>query len=267
MTARLAVDEPPDALLLDFGGVLVSSRRQPGGLATAAAAVADHLRRRDVAGPTEEAILDDLVRADEEWDDWKRRRSRDAAPREITHQEFWSRFVAARWNEPARRAVVDGAFELCAELVRAEAVRAPKVGARELLMSARALAIPVAVVSNALSGQVHRELLAEWELDGFIGAQLYSDELGIRKPNPAMLRDAADRVSADIERCWYVGDQHDRDVLAGRRAGAGLTVLMQDGPRSAPPNRRVRPDLVVSALGELVSLLATCDAASKASSA
>ena len=248
MTAALPL---PAALLVDYGGVLVETRRRPDGIDVVAKEVVASLHRRGLGSPPLTQVLADVRAGLEAWERWKARRSRDSEPRDVSHQEFWSRLVTRAWDEAQRRAVVDDAFGLCRAVVRNVSATTPMDGARELLETARELDIAVAVVSNALSGQAHRELLEEFDLADLVDVQLYSDEVGIRKPNPQLLRDAAAAVGTEVERCWYVGDQHDRDVLAGRRAGAGVTVLVRSAKRPPPEGRRVRPDLEVASVAEL----------------
>ena len=246
---------PPQALLLDFGGVLVDSLDRPDGLAEVAADIGSLVAARGVDGLTPRGIAADLSEGLAAWERWKSARSRQSAPRDVSHQEFWARFVARAWPEPARRVVMDAAFELSRSLGHRASVRRLRPGAFELLRAARAVGARIGIVSNALSGATHRDLVDEFGLAPFVDVQLYSDELGIRKPNPEMLRLAARQLDASIERCWYVGDQHDRDVLCGRRAGVGLVVLMAGDRHPHSGRRRVLPDLEIGSLDELVTIL------------
>ncbi len=56
-------------------------------------------------------------------------------------------------------------------------------GIPELLDAADGLGIPCAVVSNSLSGAVHRDFTAATGLDAKLAFEVYSDE-AVRKPNP-----------------------------------------------------------------------------------
>lgn len=252
--SRVSAWPRPAAVLLDFGGVLVESRRRPAGVAELAIQVSAMLATRDVPAPDVSTIDSDIAAGLDAWRRWKTARSRESAPRELSHQEFWARFVAASWSEPARRVVVDAAFELCRSLVDRTAIRSPKPGASELLDAARAIGARTGIVSNALSGAVHRELVDRFGFRSGIDVERYSDEVGIRKPNPKLIVDAATALGVPVEACWYVGDQHDRDVLCGRRAGVGVTVLVRDHPNEVV-RRRVHPDLEVTSLLEIVDAL------------
>ena len=57
--------------------------------------------------------------------------------------------------------------------------------------------------------------------------------------------------------CWYVGDNYDRDVLCGRRAGVGGNILMEARKTYEPPyDLDLRPDAIVA---DPVGLLALFD--------
>jgi len=134
--------------------------------------------------------------------------------------------------------------------------RALRPGILEVLDAADALSIPVGIVSNALMGQVHRDYVERHELTDRLAAQIYSDEVGIRKPNPEILRLGALSVGVDVAECWYVGDNFDRDVLCGWRAGVLCNILMEAGATyNRPYKLRIQPDATVANPHELLSLL------------
>ncbi|MCK7483213.1 MAG: HAD hydrolase-like protein [Candidatus Moduliflexus flocculans] len=54
---------------------------------------------------------------------------------------------------------------------------------------------------------------------------------GMRKPDPAILLDAARRMGVDPARCAYIGDRPDRDVAAARGAGFACAVLRRNRRR------------------------------------
>jgi FMN phosphatase YigB (HAD superfamily) len=67
---------------------------------------------------------------------------------------------------------------------------------------------------------------------------------------------AARALSVDPADCWYVGDNYDRDVVCGRRAGVGGTILMRPAGRRDPA-ARPQPDAEVADGLELLDLLRT----------
>jgi HAD superfamily hydrolase (TIGR01549 family) len=242
----------PRALLLDFGGILVDAPARPPAIATV---VADRLRAAGVPVPS---TVDSDVRAGfVAYAHWREATVRLPAPVEVSHRAFWAEYVAADWPVDARTVVAGAASELCYELIRFDPEMPLRQGIRELLEDAAARGTALGIVSNTMCGAAHRDYLAGIGLAGRFGVQLYSDEAGIRKPHPELIRRAAKVLGVVPEECWYVGDTWSRDVRCGRRAGVGTVVLM----RSSRTGTEARPadlaaDLVVADPAELRAALA-----------
>jgi phosphoglycolate phosphatase-like HAD superfamily hydrolase len=245
----------PRALLLDFGGVIVETSKVAGWERLLAEEVAPRLAGI-AAAPDLGQIARDIgfgARADARWKDAM---SRPFAPRELTHAEFWGDFVAADWPAAARAAVVADAAELCRRMGHLKCVRRLRDGMERLLDRADAAGVPVGIVSNALSGQVHLDWLAEHGLTDRFAVMVHSDEAGVRKPNPEMILAAARALGVGPGEAWYVGDNFDRDVLCGRRAGVGGNILMEaKGTWELPYELDLRPDAIVADPNELLALL------------
>ncbi|CAL9563687.1 Phosphoglycolate phosphatase [Nocardiopsis dassonvillei] len=229
-----ALRRRPDALLLDFGGVVFQTRKLPEGRD----AVALHLREtllragHDVPAADLRASLDAGLAA---LKDWKNAAGRRRTPRELTHREIWTDFLASDLPDPVRETLAGSAGPLLADMSTLLSEHRLRPGVRDLLDAARTLGVRVGIVSNAHSGRAHRSLLREAGLEDRIGVQVYSDEVGIRKPHPEMIALAARALGTAPEHCWYVGDTQDRDVVAGRRAGAAAVVLTRHHHTDSPP--------------------------------
>ncbi|MDI5964719.1 HAD-IA family hydrolase [Streptomyces sp. SL13] len=247
----------PTALLLDFGGVVVTGTPRPGWAAELAAEVHRSLTAAGCGGPDAGHIEADLRAGAAADAHWRNAMSRPAAPEEMSHHRFWTEFVAADWPAAARAHVAAHAGPLCRRVAELRQHRVARPGTDRLLGAAERAGVPVAIVSNALSGPVHRDFLAAHGFAERIAAQVYSDEAGVRKPNPEMIRLAARALGVEPPGCWYVGDNYDRDVLCGRRAGVGATILMEaPGTYDRPYPVRAEPDAVVAGPDGLRALLA-----------
>ena len=110
-------------------------------------------------------------------------------------------------------------------------------GIAEVLDLATGHGIPLAVVSYTLCGTAHRDFLAKTGVGKLFAAQIYSDEAGVRKPNPQMIWNATDELAVPPDRCWFVGDSRRRDIVCARRADAAAAILMVSPapPRKPPP--------------------------------
>lgn len=251
----------PRALLLDFGGVIATTDSVPGWEQEIATKVANMLIDAHLTPPGMPRILADLQAGRAADHSWKNAMSRHRAPKELTYEEFWTEFVACDWDEDARAVLGEHAAELCLLMGRARQQRTLRPGMVELLDFCVDQGIPVAIASNALCGEVHREFLIAHDLSDRFVAECYSDELGVRKPNPALLQAAADHCGVAIGECWYVGDTVDRDIVAGKRAGigAGITMKVPGDPQPLYPMLTwFDADATVADPHELLELLRDC---------
>ncbi|GAA2209042.1 hypothetical protein GCM10009850_045000 [Nonomuraea monospora] len=246
----------PKALLLDFGGVIVETVKRPSWAAELAAEVHALLGRTGFDELTAGEIESDLraaARADKYWKDST---SRQFAPEEMTHRRFWAEFVATDWPERARTLVTVEATPLCKRMGELRSDRELRPGLAELLAACWEHGVVPGVVSNSLSGAVHRDYLTAAGLDRQVAVQVYSDEVGIRKPNPEMIWLACRSLGVNPADAWYVGDNYDRDVICGARAGAGATVLMVSSATDQIPYAvRQRPQATVEDPHALLRLL------------
>ncbi len=239
---------PPAALLLDFGGVLADAPPQR------AAPPELVLRLYNLTGgvlaPGEiQRSLTEGHAAYARWrdEDW---------PDELPQTEVWDRFVIADWPRTAQAAVRSTVGRLSYDWAWRDSW-ALRPGIAELLDAAAAAGIPMAVVSNTLSGAAHRDFLAKAGVGGLFRAQIYSDEAGVRKPNPQMIWYATGELGVPAEACWFVGDSRRRDVLCARRADLAAAILMRS-PRTdrEHPDGWPEPDAVVDDGFGVLDLLA-----------
>ena len=245
----------PAALLLDFGGVVVSTasrRAWAQELAEVVVARAEPLGARlDL-----ESVAVSLRAGRTALSMWKNAASRRLAPRELSPTEIVDDFLLADLPDPVRRGLALDAGELLATMATTVSEHHPRPGVDELLAECATRRIPLGIVSNAHSGRAHRAILADLGLDRFFGVQVYSDDVGIRKPHPGMIRLAAEGLGVAPHETWYVGDTLDRDVVAGRRAGAGAVVITRDRRTDAPPFPVAEtPDLVLETPEGLIAPL------------
>lgn len=224
----------PRALLLDFGGVVFQTTKHPTGRDDMALRLHHRLARAgyDVAHPTLRASLDAALTA---LAHWKHSSSRRREPREMTHREVVGDFLAADLAAGPRDVLVAAASDVLAELNTTLSAHELRPGIRDLVGEAQRRGIPLGIVSNAHSGRSHRALLAATGLAEAFGVQVYSDEVGMRKPHPGMIELAAAALGVDPAHVWYVGDTMDRDVVAGRRAGVQAVVLTASKHTDNPP--------------------------------
>ncbi len=166
-------------------------------------------------------------------------------PDELPQSEVWERFVIAGWPRAAQAAVRGAVARLSYDWAWRD-TWALRPGVAEMLAATTAAGVPLAVVSNTLCGAAHRDFLARAGVGGRFAAQIYSDEVGVHKPNPQMIWAATKALGVPAAGCWFVGDSRRRDVLCARRAEVAAAVLMRS-PRTdrEDPAGWPEPDAVV----------------------
>lgn len=126
----------------------------------------------------------------------------------------------------------------------------PKVdpGARSALEWLDKRGIAVGVVSNVMRtpGRILAKILEQAGLPPF-RFLAFSDQYGIRKPDPAMFHFALRRVRVAPEEAVHIGDDPMLDVEGGRDAGMATIQITTDGRATAP----IKPDAVIRGLSEV----------------
>jgi len=233
-------------LLLDFGGVLADAppqRMAPPELV---------LRLYNLTGGarTPGEIQRSLTEGAAAYARWRD----EDHPDELPQAEVWDRFVIGDWPRTARAAVRAMAGKLSYDWAYRDNW-ALRPGIPEALEMAAAKGLPMAVVSNTLSGAAHRDFLARAGVGGLFAAQIYSDEAGIRKPNPQMIWNATGELAVAPENCWFVGDSRRRDILCARRADAGAILMRSSRTADEDPAGWPDPDATVDDGFGLATLL------------
>ncbi len=250
-----ALSRRPTALLLDFGGVVFLTSKHAQGRKHAAEAIVDKLAR---AGWTIEVerVEQSLGAGLAALKDWKNAAGRRRRPLELEPREIWNDFLASDLDDGPRGVLAADGAELLHAMTGLISEHHLRHGVRELLETARDLGVRVGIVSNAHSGRSHRALLTEHGLDDLIAVQVYSDEVGIRKPHPGIIELAARALGTEPSRTWYVGDTHDRDLVAGRRAGVAAVMLTRSQHTDRTPYPvNEQPDAVFDEPAQLIDLL------------
>lgn len=245
----------PQAILLDFGGVIFETSKYADGRDRLAALYARLLETID-ADYSVARLRESIDAGLTALKSWKNASSRTLTPRELTHREVITEFMVSDLPAGPREFLGSHAQELVKQQNLLISGHHLRPGIRELIAECARSNIPLGIVSNAHSGASHRQILADHGLDQAFSVQIYSDEAGIRKPHPQMLTLAANALDVELSACWYVGDTQDRDVVAGRRAGVGAVILTRCHHTDTPPFAvRDRANVILDTPSGLVDLL------------
>lgn len=247
--------EMPKAVLFDFGGGLVSVTKRDAGYGELAGELHTFIEYASGTDLDPSYIEESLREAAQRYGEWKDQCYLEDYPMEITHRQFWEEYVAGQWPVEARSAVVAHATVLCERYEQLTMEREKLPGIVELLDLLDRSKVRTGCISNALAGVWSRKVARSLELESHLGVQIYSDEIGMRKPNPRLFELALDCLGADRRLSWYIGDKLDRDILASRRSGLGMAILLPSAETYKLPKVDVEPDLVIESLHELRKML------------
>lgn len=125
-------------------------------------------------------------------------------------------------------------------------------GADDALASLNARGLPVGLISNAgaTPGYVLREILQGFGLLHHLDVAVFSDEVELAKPSPAIFKHALEMLGVDAGEALFVGDQPVLDVQGARRAGMWMVQIGDHTPTREEPHARI------ASLGELEGALA-----------
>lgn len=82
--------------------------------------------------------------------------------------------------------------------------------------------------------------------------ELISEEVGLRKPDPAIFQLMLDRLNETPEQAMFVGDHPENDILAAHRVG--MQTVFKDNHYFTPPPQEVM-DYRIEQLSELLNIL------------
>ncbi|MEP6759447.1 MAG: HAD family hydrolase [Actinomycetota bacterium] len=133
----------------------------------------------------------------------------------------------------------------------------PREGSLEVLSALRERSMPTALISMCAP-----DTPAMWRaspLAGFVDAEVFSSEVGLRKPDAAIYRYATDRLGVSPEACLYCGDGAYGELTGATAVGMRAYLIR-------PPDLNVAESLtpereedwrgpVVSDLRELLALV------------
>jgi HAD superfamily hydrolase (TIGR01509 family) len=117
----------------------------------------------------------------------------------------------------------------------------PMPHARETLESLKRRDIPIGLVSNAgaTPGFVLREILASFGLLQYLDVLVFSDEVELAKPSPAIFQRALDLFRLAPEQAAFVGDQPVLDVRGSRQVGMWTIQIGDLPPDGFEPHGRI----------------------------
>jgi putative hydrolase of the HAD superfamily len=93
-----------------------------------------------------------------------------------------------------------------------------EAGVADTLAALRQRGTRLGIVTNG-STNIQRAAIEALGVASAVDTIVISEAEGVRKPDPAIFRLAAARLGVPVERCCFVGDHPEVDVLGAQRAG------------------------------------------------
>jgi HAD superfamily hydrolase (TIGR01549 family) len=173
---------------------------------------------------------------------------------ELNERDLWTRWILPDW--PAEK-IGEIAIQLNQLWREATSEKLIFPETKEVLLELFRRGYRLGLVSNTVSSVEVPQALERLELTGCFETVILSCVIGMRKPNPEILLEAARRMGVKPENCVYIGDRLDRDVVASRKAGFAKAIIRRDS-RSFLSHQARYPELVadhyVESLNELLAL-------------
>ncbi len=135
-------------------------------------------------------------------------------------------------------------------------------GARDALVRLRDAGIALVIVSNTMRtpGMVLRQALEKLSLLECFQKTFFSDELGVRKPDPTIFATALHAVGGEPKTAVHVGDDPILDVQGAREAG--LRTIQITAKSGIAPTAE-RPDRAITCFDELPAAIAALERAAR----
>lgn len=173
---------------------------------------------------------------------WRRRRIERETTNLLLHLREVGRELSVEWDDLTLTAAAHARSRALASCFEA-----PFKDGAVTIAGLRARQLGVALISNCSTDV--RTSLRHHNLEEWFDAVVLSAEVGLMKPAPEIYLMAAERLGVEPADCLYVGDGSDNELEGA--AGAGMTPLLYDPDRAAPPAQYT----TISSHCELIDLI------------
>ena len=144
---------------------------------------------------------------------------------ELNERELWTKWILPDWPADKINEIAVQLNQLWREAT-SEKIVFPET--KEVLLELFRRGYRLGLVSNTVSSLEVPQALAELELTGCFETVILSCVVGMRKPDPAILLEAARRMGVKPENCVYIGDRLERDVEASQKAGFAKVIIKRN---------------------------------------
>ena len=173
---------------------------------------------------------------------------------EVPEHELWTKWMLPDWPTEQIGKI---AMQLNGLWREATGDRIMFPESKEVVLELFRRGYRLGLVSNTISSVEIPQLLKELELAGCFETMILSCVVGMRKPDPAILLEATQRMDIDPAKCAYIGNLLNRDVQASQKAGFAKVIIRRD-PETFTAHQAKYPELVadeyIDNLNELLDI-------------
>jgi HAD superfamily hydrolase (TIGR01549 family) len=234
-----------DAIIFDMGGTLRRNfKRDETGRVEIVRRILDLLGSD--ASAVEFTRL--LTTRDAAYDEWATRNLT-----ELNEIDLWTKWMLPDWPVEKISKIAMDLNHIWRDAI-ATRIMYPETG--EVILKLFRRGYRLALVSNTTSSIDAPRALEKERISGCFDTVILSCVVGKRKPGPDILLEAVERMGVRPDRCAYIGDRPEWDVVASRRAGFKRTVILRLPHKPLPASIPLEqtPDFFIDNLKELLGL-------------
>lgn len=174
---------------------------------------------------------------------------------ELNEADLWTQWMLPDWPVDKVRSLALQFNQIWREANGASAIP-PET--KEVVVELFRRGYRLGLVSNTTSSLEIPRTLGALSISGCFETVVLSCEFGRRKPDPAILLAATQRMGIPPERCAYFGVCPDRTVASAKKSGFATTVVLCDPcqPDVRPVDPSYVPEHVVDNLKDLLEIFA-----------
>lgn len=242
------------AVLFDVGGTLHVAQKDPQLELTFSETVLQKLSAIGISLPVEPASLtESLYRNGEEYKHWS-----EANRRELPNDRIWAEYYLKEFHL-SREQLSPIAEELSALYDSKRVRNVPRPHMKGTIRELKSMGMHLGIISNIISHTFVPRMLQDYCIADAMECVVLSSDVGVRKPDSAIFRIAAERIGVSLDEMAYVGDTLSRDVLGCRNAKVGLCIQIKN-PSIAHRDKGLidtglKPDVLIYDLAEIPGII------------
>ena len=110
------------------------------------------------------------------------------------------------------------------------------------------------MISNFTNTNYIYKSLENLGLSNSFDCVIVSEDVGWRKPHPAIFKKFLDTLNVKAEETLFVGDDLECDIVGAKQIGMKAAKIVSDDYQE-PPEDTVKPDFIIHSLSDLKTLV------------